>query len=167
MPFSPRLGHRHNLDGLGCEPANQGLDGLGDRLRGRAAGGRGELDAVILRGVMTGGDVDAAGPPARSDGEAHHRGGAIPLGEIADNAVAGHHFRRRGGKGLGAKAGVVADYHPLVGQALLLEISGDGLADQAGIGKGEIFGVDAAPAGGAEFDCRHINYLAFLKQGRV
>ena len=63
-------------------------------------------------GIVAGGDVDAPGPAARPDGEAHHRGGAVPVGEIADNAVAGHHFGGGGGKGLGPEAGVVADDHP-------------------------------------------------------
>ena len=112
---------------------------------------------------MAGGDVDAPGPAARPNGEAHHRGGAVPVGEIADNAVAGHHFGGGGRKGLGLEAGVVADDHPFGGQALLLQIIGNGLTDQAGVGEGEIFRDDPPPARGAEFDRRHIYYLACLK----
>ena len=68
-------------------------------------------------------------------GETHHRRGAIPGGEMAGDAVAGHHLGGGGGKGLGPEAGIVADHHSLMGEAFLLQIVGNGLAHQAGVGE--------------------------------
>ena len=100
---------------------------------------------------------------ARPNGETHHRGGAVPGGEIADDAVAGHHFGGGGGKGLGLEAGIVADDHPFAGQAFLMQIIGNGLADQAGVGEGEIFRHNPPPARGAEFDFRHSGQSLFMQ----
>ena len=50
-PLLPGLGQGHNLHGFRNESPDQGLDGLGDRLRGRPAAGGRELDAVVLRGL--------------------------------------------------------------------------------------------------------------------
>jgi hypothetical protein len=47
--------------------------------------------------------------------------------------------------------------------ALLFQVMGNGLADQAGVGEGEILGQHSPPARGAEFDLGHVIRLAFLK----
>ena len=88
-------------------------------------------------------------------GETHHRRGAIPGGEMAGDAVARHHLRGGGGKGLGPEAGIVADHHAPMGEAFLVQIVGNGLAHQAGIGEGEIFRQNPPPTRGSEFEFRH------------
>ncbi len=62
---------------------------------------------------------------------------------------------RGGGKGLGPEAGIVADHHSLMGEAFLLQIVGNGLAHQAGVGEGEIFRQNTPPTRGSEFNFRH------------
>ena len=151
----PGLGQGHNLHGFRSESPDQGLDGLGDRLRGRPAAGGRELEAVVLRGIVAGGNVDAPGTLGFPDGETHHRRGAIPGGEMAGDTVSRHHLGGGGGKGLGPEAGIVADRHSLMGQACLLQIAGNGLAHQTGIGEGEIFRQNAAPTRGSKFNFRH------------
>ena len=151
----PGLGQGHNLHGFRSESPDQGLDGLGDRLRGRPPAGGRELDAVVLRGIVAGGDVDAPGALAFPDGITHHRRGAIPGGEMAGDAVSRHHLGGGGGKGLGLEAGIIADHHSLMGEAGLLQIVGNGLAHQTGVGKGEIFRQNTPPTRGPEFNFRH------------
>ncbi len=75
---------------------------------------------------------------------------------MTGDAVPGHHFGRGRGKGLGLKAGIVADHHALTGETFLLQVVGNGLADQTGVGKGEIFRHNATPTRGAEFDLSHL-----------
>ena len=108
--------------------------------------------------------IDGPGALAFPDGETYHRRGAIPGGEMAGDAVAGHHLRGGSGKGLGPEAGVVADHHAPLGEACLFQIVGNGLAHQAGVGEGEIFRQNAPPTRGPEFDFRHLRQFLFMQR---
>ena len=155
-------------NGRGLRDARDGL--AEKRLDGRDHGGLARaaipalvLDAVPLRGVVRGGDHDAAGCAALAHAAAERRRGRDGVGEQDGNAGGRDDFSAGAGKILRAEARVVADAEAFgrifLGRAFAgVDVGGDGLSGGADIREGEVVGDEAAPAVGAEFDhgLRHI-----------
>ncbi len=148
--------------GAGCAGRGHGLAEV--RLDRRDDGGLAGaavpgfvLDAVPLRGIVRGGDHDAAGSAAFAHAVAQSRGGRDVVGKRNGNAGGRDDFSAGAGKGFGAEAGVVADAEALGGVFLGgtscgMDVGGDGFGGGADVGKGEVVGDDTAPAVGAELD---------------
>lgn len=100
---------RHRLYAMETVDGVDGrLDGL-RRLDGDlAAVGAVDLVAVICRGVVRRGDVDAGRAAQLADGETQRRGGLDALEQIGLDAVAGEHLSHPAHKLLGTVAGVTA-----------------------------------------------------------
>ncbi len=118
---------------------------------GRPVGG-GELQPVVFGGVVAGGEVDAAvGLPAPNfvgDG----RGGRGFAAEKALDLALAQHPGRLPGEFRGKESSVVADDQPRAAGIFLAHVVGDGVRHAAHGFESEIFGDDAAPAGGAEMN---------------
>ena len=122
------------------------LDVVGGLRQRRAARGGGELDAVVLGGVVARGEVDAAGGAAPQDLEGDHRGGGIAHAEEGLDPGPGQDASRLAGEGLAHEAGVVPHDDPLVGLSGSLDVVGDRLGHDLYVFKDEILTHDAAPA---------------------
>ncbi len=105
VDFGDRRGLRGPRDGL----AEIGLDGGDDGGLARAAVPGLVLHAVPLRGIVRGGDHDAAGSAALAHAKAQGGSGRDVVGEQDGNAGGGDNFSAGARKGLRAEARVVAD----------------------------------------------------------
>ena len=106
------------------------LPGDGGGVLGGQLGPVGPVDlvAVVLGGVVAGGDVQAGDAAVLPHGEGELRGGAHGLKQAHGDAVGGHDLGGPFGKLPGVQAAVVADGHPLGG--------GLGTLGQDDLGKG-------------------------------
>ena len=107
-----------------------GGDGGGVLGRQLRAIGPVDLVAVILLGVMAGGDVDASLAAVVPHGEAQLRGGTQGLEDADVDAVGGADLRRGVGKGQAVDAAVHADGHALLLGRLAL--GGDDIGEALG-----------------------------------
>ena len=113
-----------------------------------------DLVAVVLAGVVAGGDDHAGQAVEVAHREGKHRHGAQRIEQIRLHALRGEDERRFAGELLGEIAGIVADGHAALGAALVLldqrrqrqRHAADGVAVHAVGAKAE----HAAHAGGAE-----------------
>ena len=101
-------------DGCGLCGADYGLaeirfDGGDDGGLARAAVPGFVFHAVPLRGIVRGGDHDAAGGAALAHAEAQRRCGGDVVGELDGNAGGSDDLGAGAGEGLRAEAGVIAD----------------------------------------------------------
>ena len=108
--------------------------------------------AVPLRGIVRGGDHDAAGGAALAHREAERRRGRDGVGQFDANARGRNDFGAGACKCLRAEARVVADADSLVRIFLRVNVGGDGLGGDAHVRESKVVGDDAAPSVGAEFD---------------
>ena len=98
--------------GLGCAVGNLfNAVGNGFRrlLRDLAAVGAVDLVAVVLGGVVAGGDDNARVAAQLPHRKGQHGGGHQPGVDVGGQTVSGQHTRRKIGKFPGTKAGVIAD----------------------------------------------------------
>ena len=148
VDFRNRRGLRRAGNGL----AEIGLDGGNHGGLARAAVPALVLDAVPLRGIVRGGDHDAAGCAALAHAKAERGGGRDGVGEHDGNAGGGDDLGAGMGEGFGPEARVVANAEASGGVYMFEDVGGDGLGGDAHVGEGEVVGDDAAPAVGAELD---------------
>ena len=164
-PGRIELGHQPAGDGLfqrhqiGTAPfAQVALQNLLHTLalgrRDAAAKGRLELYPVVAGRVVAGGNHHAARRLAVDDGIADGGRGGVGAGQPGFHTVRSHHPRDLGGVAVREEARVEADNHRGVGVVLLAHVVGDGLGDEAQVGKSKRFADDGAPAVGAKFDHR-------------
>ena len=145
---------------LGEQRVHIRLDGLGHvGCGGRAVPG-GELQSLILEGVVAGGHVDAADGLLEPDGVGDDRGGRGPVADERGDAVGFEDFGGGEAEFLAEEAGVAAEDEDglALGDfgrgilALRVQVVGDRLGGEADVVEGEVAGDEAAPAAGAEFD---------------
>ena len=86
------------------------LGGFGQR--GRAVG-RGELDAVVLRRIVRGGEIDGAGGLLLPHCVGDRRGGRRFRNDARRDAVGGEDAGSLGDEDLAQEAGIAADQHRL------------------------------------------------------
>ena len=93
------------------------LGGDGRRVLGGQLGAVGPIDlvAIVLRGIVAGGDVESGHTAVLPHGEGELRRGAHGLKKAHGDAVGGHHPGGGPGKFLGVNPAVIADGHPLGG----------------------------------------------------
>ena len=129
------------------------FDILGDFRQRGARVGRGEFQAVILRGIVAGGEVDGAVEFAAHDFKGDRGSGRKRFAEQRADAVVLKDVNRELRKFFGIEACVVADEN----RGLLrfgFHVFRDGRDREPHVRKGEIVGDEAAPAGRAELDGR-------------
>ena len=144
--------HQARRAAVGLVVGQQPLD-LAVLLRaGAAAEARLELNAVVARGVVAGGDHHAGGGLLVDDSVADGRRGCIGPRQPRFDVVGSHDPRHFGGVAVGQEARIEADDDAWLGRALVVDEIGDSLGDQAQIVKGELVADDGSPAIGAEFD---------------
>ena len=135
----------------GFEVGDGGFDLFGDFREGGGAVVGGELDAVVLGGIVGGGEVDGAGGFELADGVGDGgRGRGVGNDDWGD-AGCGENTGGFGNEGLAKEAGIAAD-EDTVGLGLGFDVGSDAGDGEADVGYGEFVGNDCAPAGGAEFD---------------
>src|ERR1019366_10133968 len=78
----------------------------------------------------------------------------FPYTTLFRSTCGGNHLGARAREGFGSEAGVVADADAFAWVFMGMHVSGNGLGDDAHIGKGEIVCDDGAPAVGTEFYLR-------------
>ena len=108
------------------------------------------LEAVILGGIVTGGDHDPAPRTPFMDRPGNRRSRRIVVGQPGHDAVARRYLHHPLGKFPRQEAPVVADHHSLPGKPLLVQIIHGGLGHQGKIVKGEVPGDDPPPPVGTE-----------------
>ena len=130
-----------------------GFDVFGDFGKS-GAGVRGRIfQAVILRGIVAGGEVDGAVEFAAHDFKGDRGSGRKRFAEQRADAVVLKDVNRELGKFFGIEACVVADEN----RGLLrlgFHVFRDGRDREPHVREGEIVGDEAAPAGRAELDGR-------------
>ena len=129
------------------------FDILGDFRQGRAGVGRGKFQAVVLRGIVAGSEVDGPIELATHNFEGHGRRGRERLAKQRANAVMLQDVHGELREFFGVEARVVAHQDGGVFR-LGFRMFGNGGDRQANIGEGEIVGDEAAPSGSAELDGR-------------
>src|SRR5262249_23768526 len=114
--------------------------------------------AVPLRGVVRGGDHDAAGGAALADSEAQCRSRGDVVCERYVDSGGGDDLGARAREGFRSKAGVVADADAFCRIFLGVNVGGDCPCRGAHVGECEVVGDDAAPAIGSKLDLwmRHV-----------
>ena len=148
------------VHGLDVGEHVQGLHLVGDG--GGVVGGKlgpvGPVDlvAVVLGGVVAGGDVQPGDAVVLPDGEGELRRGPQRLAKLHGDAVGGHDAGGLPGELVGVEAAVEADGHPPGGllPALVQDDLGEGLggvADGVHVHPAQAHAHDPPEAGGAEF----------------
>ena len=119
---------------------------------------------VELRGIVAGGDHDAADSALLLDGEGDGRSRS-GIGTKADfESVGGEDFGGAAAEGIGEEAAIVADYGFWLGAGdrVGFPIIGSGLGNAFDVGKSEILGDDCAPAVCSELD-RHLSRASVMR----
>ena len=127
------------------ESGDGGFDLFGDVRESGGAVVGGELDAVVLRRIVRGGEVDGAGglECAHGIGDGWRRRG---LGNHdGRNAGRGQNAGGFGDEGLAQEARVAANEYA-VGQRLGLHVGGNSRHSQTDIGHGKFVGHNCAPS---------------------
>ena len=135
------------------------LGGDGGGVLGRQLGAVGPVDfiAVVLRGVVAGGDVQARSTAVLPHSEGQLRGGAHGLEQAHGDTVARHHFGGGTGELLGVDPAVVADGNALGSKCFALgqDDVGKGLggvADDVDVHPAQADAHHAPQPGGAELE---------------
>ncbi len=119
-----------------------------------AAIGRFELDAVVARRIVAGGDHHAADRAFVFHGKRDHRRRRIGVSQMHDQVVAGQHARHFHRVAIAQEARVKAHHGLRARAADLDEVFGNGLRHAAHIVKREVFADDGPPAVGAKMNCQ-------------
>ncbi len=136
---------------IGRELRSPRLDILGDFGQGRARVGGRKFQAVILRGIVAGSEVDGAVELAVQDFEGDGGRGSEGLAQQRANAVVLQDVHGKLGEFFGVEARVVTHQNRGIFHFGFC-VFGDGGNRQAHIGEGEIVGDEAAPSGGAKLN---------------
>ena len=128
-----------------------GFDVFGDFWEGGAGVGTGEFEAVILGGVVAGGEIDGAVEFGVRDFVGDSGSGRESFAEERFDFVLLEDVDGELGEFFGVETRVVADEDGGIFLGVV-DVAGDGGDGEANIGEGEVVGDEAAPAGGAEFD---------------
>src|SRR5882762_739504 len=147
------VGFEWSDSACGEKSCGTGFNVLGDFGKSGAGICRRKFQAVILRGIVAGGEIDGTVQFAalnlvgdggsRSEGVAEQRADTVRL-QNGDG---------KGGKFLGVETSVVTDENGGLG-GFGFNVFGDGGDGETHVGEGEIVGDQSAPAGSAEFDGR-------------
>jgi hypothetical protein len=132
-----------------------GLDGGQHLGRGRPTGVGLDLEAVVGPWVVAGGDDDAGPRVQLPREEAAHLGGHRLGRDEGADVLRGQNLDAGTREVLGGEAAVVADDHPTVGGARLLEVLGHPTRAAPHVVEGVVLGDGRAPAIGPELDLGH------------
>ena len=137
--------------------------------RGGRAVERGKFQALILRRIVAGGQVDAANRLAMTDGVRDDGRGRVAVAEQGCDAVCRENFRCGQGKFASEKTRVVAENQNRLAPVnfrfpisdFRFQVVRDALRGETDIIEGEVARNDIAPAGGSKFDYGHKKDLEF------
>ena len=136
---------------LRVEFGGAGFDVFGDFWEGGAGVGTGEFEAVILGGVVAGGEIDGAVEFGARDFVGDSGSGRESFAEERFDFVLLENVDGELGEFFGVETRVVADEDGGVFLGVV-DVTGDGGDGEADVGKRKIVSDEAAPAGGAEFN---------------
>ena len=149
-----RVGIGNAPDILRPQPGDFLFNFSGDgHIRVPSAGGE-NLDAVVNRRVVAGGDGQSVGKSHLLDGKHNQRRGNGAVNHKGPESAARQHLRRPEHGLLGQKAPVVAQADHSAAVAFLLHQRAQPRRDQADVFLGEFIGDNGPPPAGTKFDHR-------------
>ena len=131
-------------------PAQECLDAPGQLGRSAAAERRLDLEAVVLRRIVAGGDADPERCLFRHHLTGDHRRRDRSVGKDRGQMVPLEHRCDGLGEPATQEPDVVSHRYSAARPSILTEQVRDGLCHRAHVGEGEVFGDDAPPAVGPE-----------------